>query len=354
VSAVSDPLLIYGATGYSGRLITDGAVALGLRPVLAGRSEGKLAAMARPLHLDYRVAGLNEPQRLDAALRDIAVVLNAAGPFSQTSAPIVDACLRARSHYLDITGEIPVIESLVRRDRDARTAGVMLMPAVGFDVVPSDCLAAHVARRLPGATALTFGLTGLVTATPGSAKTLVEHVGYGVKVRRAGIITSIAPGEVTRCFDFGSGPQPAMNISWGDVASAYYTTGIPNIDVFYEATPALQGMLLASRYAGWMLRTVAWQAGLKAYMDLLPEGPTVEQRAASRMVIVAEALDGRGRRASARLRTPEAYAFTGTTAAAVARNVLRGDLEIGFQTPGRVYGADFVLSFAAVSREDLE
>lgn len=351
---MSDPLMIYGATGYSGRLITTAALELGLRPVLCGRNEAKLAAMAQPLSLDYRVAGLTGARRLDAALRDIDVVLNAAGPFSQTSAPIVEACLRTGSHYLDITGEIPVIEALVRRDPGARTARVMIMPAVGFDVVPSDCLAAHVARRLPGASSLAFGLTGLVSATPGSAKTLVEHAGYGVKVRRGGLIATIVPGAVTRWFDFGAGPQRSMNISWGDVASAYYTTGIPNIDVYYEATPALQGMLLASRYAAWMLRTGAWQASLKAYMELLPEGPTDEQRAASQMVIVAEARDGRGRRASSRLRTPEAYTFTGTTAAAVARNVLRGDFEIGFQTPGRVYGADFVLTFADVSREDLE
>jgi short subunit dehydrogenase-like uncharacterized protein len=351
---MSDPLLIYGATGYSGRLITSAALELGLRPILCGRNEAKLAAMAQPLCLDYRVAGLTEAWQLDAALRDIDVALNAAGPFSQTSAPIVEACLRTRSHYLDITGEIPVIEALVRRDPDARTARVMIMPAVGFDVVPSDCLAAHVARRLPDASSLAFGLTGLVSATPGSAKTLVEHAGYGVKVRRGGVIASLVPGSVTRWFDFGAGPQRSMNISWGDVASAYYTTGIPNIDVYYEATPALQGMLLASRYAGWMLRTPAWQAGLKAYMELLPEGPTDDQRGASQMVIIAEARDGRGRCVSSRLRTPEAYTFTGTTAAAVARKVLRGDFEIGFQTPGRVYGADFVLTFADVSREDLE
>jgi short subunit dehydrogenase-like uncharacterized protein len=351
---MSDPLIIYGATGFSGKLITSAALDLGLRPILAGRNEAKLAAMAQPLSLDYRVAGLTDAGLLDAALCDVDVVLNAAGPFSQTAAPIVDACLRTGSHYLDITGEIPVIEALVRHDLKARTARVMIMPAVGFDVVPSDCLAAHVAKRLPAASNLAFGLTGLVSATPGSAKTLVEHVGYGVKVRRDGVITSVVPGAVTRCFDFGAGPQRSMNISWGDVASAYYTTGIPNIDVYYEATPLLQGMLLASRYAGWMLRTDAWQVWLKSYMDLLPDGPTDEQRVASQMVVVAEARDGRGRRASARLHTPEAYTFTGTTAAAVARNVLRGDFEIGFQTPGRVYGADFVLTFADVSREDLE
>lgn len=349
-----DPLIIYGATGYSGRLITCAALELGIRPILGGRDEAKLAAMAERFNLTYCVAELTDARRLDAALRDAAVVLNAAGPFSHTSTPIVESCLRSASHYLDITGEIPVIEALVRRDAAARAARVMIMPAVGFDVVPSDCLAAHVARRLPGASSLALGLTGLVSATPGSAQTLIEHGGYGVKVRRDGAIVSMPPAAATRCFDFGHGLQRSMNISWGDVSSAYYTTGIPNIDVYYEATPALRGMLLASRYAAWMLRTAAWQAWLKASTQLLPEGPTDEQRAASRMVIVAEARDARGRRVSARLQTPEAYTFTGTTAAAVARNVLRGDLEIGFQTPGRVYGADFALSFADVSREDLE
>jgi len=351
---MSDPLVIYGATGYSGRLVTTAAIELGLRPILCGRNEAKLAAMAQPLGLAYRVAGLEEARQLDAALRDVDVVLNAAGPFSHTSPPIVEACLRLGSHYLDLTGEIPVIEALVRHDAAARSARVMIMPAVGFDVVPSDCLAGHVAKRLPGAVSLVFGLTGLVSATPGSAKTLVEHAGYGVKVRRGGVITSVVPGAASRSFDFGAGPQRSMHISWGDVASAYYTTGIPDIDVYYEATPALQAMLLASRYAGWILRTPASQALLKACMELLPEGPTDEQRAASQMVIVAEARDRRGCCVSSRLRTPEAYTFTGRTAAAVARNVLRGDLEIGFQTPGRVYGADFVLTFAEVSREDLD
>jgi short subunit dehydrogenase-like uncharacterized protein len=103
-----------------------------------------------------------------------------------------------------------------------------------------------------------------------------------------------------------------------------------------------------------MLRSAPWQASLAATMNLLPEGPTDAQRASAQMVIVAEARSSGGRCVRARLRTPEAYTFTGTTAATVARRVLRGDLEIGFQTPARVYGADFVLSLANVSREDLE
>jgi len=350
---VSDPLLIYGATGYTGKLITAAAVKLGLRPVLCGRNQAKLEASAAPLGLDYRVAALTEPDRLAAALCGIDVVLHAAGPFSVTSWPMIDACLRSGAHYLDITGEVPVLEAAVRRDAEARARRIMIMPAAGFDVVPSDCLAAHVARRLPSASRLAIGLSGLRFATRGSAKTLAEHAGQGVLVRRDGVITPVPPGALSRAFDYGAGPRPSLNISWGDVSTAYYTTGIPNIEVYFEATPLLQVMLLASRYLGGMLSTGLWQTWLKTWADILPEGHSEEERAASAMVIVAEADDGAGRRVCARLRTPEAYTFTAITAAAIARRVLRGDLEVGFQTPARLYGPDFILAFAGVDREDL-
>lgn len=350
---MADPLLVYGATGFTGRLIVESARALGLRPVLGGRDAAKLAALAEPLGLPWRAATLADATQLDAALAGMRVVLHAAGPFSQTAAPMAAACLRAGVHYLDVTGEIPVIEQLAARHREARRRGIMIMPGTGFDVVPSDCLAAHVAARLPTATALRLGLTGLAFATRGSASTLAEHAGIGVNVRRGGAITPIAPGALRRSFDFGDGPRDCCNVSWGDVAAAYYTTGIPDIAVYFEATPTVEAMLLASRTLGWMLRSAPWQAWLKAHAALLPDGPSAAERAPREMVIVAEASDAAGRTARARLRTPEAYTFTGAVAPAIARRVLRGDHEPGFQTPGRVYGADYVLGFAGVSREDL-
>ncbi|HSQ01223.1 MAG TPA: saccharopine dehydrogenase NADP-binding domain-containing protein [Candidatus Dormibacteraeota bacterium] len=350
---MSDPLLLYGATGFTGRLILQSALALGLRPLLGGRDAAKLAALAEPLGLSWRAAGLADTTQLDVALAGVRVVLHAAGPFSQTAAPMAAACLRVGVHYLDVTGEIPVIERLAQRDREARQRGIMLMPGTGFDVVPSDCLAAHVAARLPDATTLRLGLTGLAFATRGSASTLAEHAGIGVNVRRGGAITPVAPGALRRRFDFGDGPRDCCNVSWGDVAAAYYTTGIPDIAVYFEATPTVEAMLLASRTLGWMLRSAPWQAWLKAHAALLPEGPSEAERAPREMVIVAEASDAGGRTARARLRTPEAYTFTGQVAPAIARRVLRGDYEPGFQTPGRVYGADYVLGFAGVAREDL-
>jgi short subunit dehydrogenase-like uncharacterized protein len=350
---MSDPLLIYGATGYTGRLIVHEAVAAGLRPVLGGRDAEKLARLAEPLGLEYRVAALTDPALLDGALRDMRVVLHAAGPFSQTAEPMVDACLRTGVHYLDVTAEILVIEALARRGAAARRRGIMVMPGTGFDVVPSDCLGAHVARRLPGADRLAFGFTGLNLTTRGSAKTFAEFAGVGINVRRDGVLTPVPAGALRRSFDFGAGPRQSLNVSWGDVASAYYTTGIPNIEAYFEATPTLQTMLMASRYAGWFLRTAPWQVWLKAHADLLPEGPSPDERLGREMVVVAEALDHSGAVARARLRTPEAYTFTGRVAPAIAQRVLRDDVEPGFQTPARVYGPDFVLGFAGVEREDL-
>jgi short subunit dehydrogenase-like uncharacterized protein len=265
---------------------------------------------------------------------------------------VVDACLRSGIHYLDISGEVEVIEALARRDAEARQRGVAIMPGIGFDVVAGDCLAAHVVGRLPGAEHLALGVSGLRFMTRGTARSVVEAADYGV-VRRGGRVTRVPLGSLRHEFDFGAGPRRCLNISWGDVAAAWYTTGIPNIEVYGESTPLLEGFLASSRSFGWLLGSPPLQAWLKAGVDLLPEGPTAEERAATQAVLVAEVRDRSGRRAAARLTTPEVYSFTGTIAAAIARRVLAGDLEVGFQTPGRVYGADLVLAFDGVSREDL-
>ncbi len=148
--------LLYGANGYTGELIARFAVQQGLRPILAARNSQKVAPLAAELGLDYRAFALDNKQAIDSALADIAVVLNCAGPFSQTSAPMVAGCLRSQTHYLDITGEINVFEEVASQDKLAKTTGVILLPGVGFDVVPSDCLAAHLKGRLPSATRLTL------------------------------------------------------------------------------------------------------------------------------------------------------------------------------------------------------
>jgi short subunit dehydrogenase-like uncharacterized protein len=349
-----DTLLFYGATGYTGRLIVTEALRRGLRPILGGRRAEPLAALAAHTGLPYRVASLHVDEALDRALEGVCAVLHAAGPFADTALPMLNACLRTGVHYLDITGELLVIESLAARAAAARRRGIMVMPGVGFDVVPSDCLAAHVAARLPTATRLTLAIKGLALSTRGSARTLIRYAGLDRTVRHAGQLIRVPAGSRERHFDFGDGPVRCLNVGWGDVATAYLTTGIPDIEVYFDAVPVREAMLFSSRVAGPLLQLPVWQAWLDAAAGWLPEGPTLSEREGSEMHLLAEAADDAGRVVRARLHTPEAYACTALTAVAVARRVIAGDVEVGFQTPARVYGADFVLGCEGVTRVDVD
>src|SRR3990172_8487556 len=227
--------LIYGATGFTGKLTARAAKEKGLSPILAGRNETKLKAIAQQLGLQYRAFDLSEQAKLDAALGEVDVVLHIAGPFSATSKPMADGCLRTGTNYLDITGEIDVFEGLAGRDAEAKKAGIMLLPGVGFDVVPSDCLAAHLKRRQPDATDLKIYIGGLNALSRGTAKSVVEGVPLGTRVRKDGCIITLPRPKETNC-DFGEGPIPTIVIPWGDVSTAYYSTGIPNIEVRMAAT----------------------------------------------------------------------------------------------------------------------
>src|SRR5208283_4904843 len=211
--------------------------AKGARPILAGRDREKVEAIAKQLGFAARGFDLRDRGRIDAAIKDVSVVLCVAGPFSTTSQPTADACLRNRVHYLDITGEIDVFEALAARDADAKARGVTLLPGVGFDVVPSDCLAAHLKRRLPDAIDLKLYLSLGANMSRGTAKTMIEAVAAGTRLRRDGRLVTRTRAEQGSC-DFGRGKRPTVQISWGDVSTAYHSTGIPNIEVQFQASPA--------------------------------------------------------------------------------------------------------------------
>ena len=271
--------LVYGATGFTGRLIAEHAVERGLNPVLAGRDAAGVRSLAERLGLLHRAFELGSRKALVDGLTGIAAVLHAAGPFSATSAPMVEACLAAGVHYCDITGEIDVFENLAARDAQAKAAGVMLMPGVGFDVVPSDCLAAHVAAKLPCATWLRLSIGGLTRASRGTAKTMVEAIAQGVRVRRNGrvVLATGTPGSVA---DFGVGPRPTVGVSWGDVSTAWHSTGIPNIEVYFEADHNMRRAAAVPGFVKRALGTGVAKRFLKAQIDRrLPSGPTAEQRA---------------------------------------------------------------------------
>ncbi len=346
-------ILIYGATGYTGRLAAEHAVAIGLRPILAGRSGAALEPLAARLGLEHRVFNLADATRLRQGLDQVAVVLHAAGPFSATSRPMVNACVATRAHYCDITGEIDVFEALAARDAEAKTAGIMLLPGAGFDVVPSDCLAAHVAARLPAAARLRLSIGGLSTVSRGTAKTMLEGIAQGTRVRRGTRLVTM-PETPRDLADFGTGSRRTIGVSWGDVSTAWRSTGIPDIAVFFEATRDMERAARLPGFAKTILGAGAVQRFLKGQIDRrMPAGPSPEQRARGRAVIVAEAWNTAGAHVASRLVTPDAYALTALTAIEIARRAAAGEFRPGYQTPSRAYGADFILNFEDVSRADL-
>ena len=236
--------MLYGAYGYTGRLIAREAVRRGLTPTLAGRDVAKVGALARELGLPHRVFALDrEVEHTANHLEEMTLVLHCAGPFSATAAPMMDACLHARAHYLDITGEIAVFEQAHARDARAREAGVVLCPGVGFDVVPTDCVAAALKAALPDATHLRLGLDVRSSTSPGTARTAVEGAALGGRIRRDGKIVPVPHGYRTRRIDFGGGERTAVTIAWGDVSTAYYTTEIPNIEVYAAVPPGVALMM---------------------------------------------------------------------------------------------------------------
>jgi short subunit dehydrogenase-like uncharacterized protein len=350
----STPLLIYGAYGYTGRLVVEEAIRRGLRPVLSGRDREQLARLGDELGLEHRPASLEDHRGLRAALEGVRVVLHCAGPFVHTSRPMVEACLRAGVHYLDITGEIEVFEEIASRDAEARERSVALLPGVGFDVVPSDCLAAHLSRRLPAATHLTLAFRGTGGVSRGTGITAAQNVGRGGAVRRNGRIVPVPAAWRSAEFDFGDGIRAgAVTIPWGDVSTAWHSTGIPNIEVYMAMPRWMRRALRLSRSFGWLLARGPLRRAVVAGARARAPGPSAATRRRAESRFHAEVRDASGRRAAAILVTPEGYTLTARTAVAAARRALSSEALAGFLTPSLAFGADFILEQEGVRRTDL-
>ena len=340
---------IYGANGYTGALVARLAAGRGHRPILAGRDGAAVGALAASLGLESRAFGLDA---VGCGLDGVAAVLNCAGPFSRTARPMAAACLRAGVHYLDVTGEIVVFETLAAMDGLARKAGVMLMPGVGFDVVPTDCLAAHLKRRLPSATRLRLGFQISGGVSRGTARTMAENAGAGGAVRKRGKIVKVPACWKTRRIDFGAGPTMAMTIPWGDVSMAWHTTGIPDVEVYMAAPLAVRIFARLTRGLGGLLGSRFVQRLVDRKIAAGPAGPSEAQRQRGASFVWGEARDERAGRVTSRLRGPEGYTLTALTALAVMERVMAGEARPGFQTPAGMYGADFILGVPGVERFD--
>jgi short subunit dehydrogenase-like uncharacterized protein len=349
---MADELLIYGSYGYTGALITETADENGLEPTLAGRRAEPVERQATDRGLDHRVFSLDHPAVIESHIADFDAVLNCAGPFSATADSLVRACIESGTDYLDITGEIAAFEATAERDRDAEKAGVTLLPGVGFDVVPTDCLAAHLHTKLPDAERLSLAIDGLGTFSPGTLKSVIEGLSQGGAARIDGAIETVPPAWKVRKIDLGGGASTAVTIPWGDVSTAYYTTGVPNVETYATVPKYAARVMKKTGVLTPLLGAAPVQRALTGLVDATVSGPTADERARSTTRIWGEVENGDDR-AAARLQTPDAYEFTARTAAEIARRVLDGETSPGFQTPAAAFGPEFVLDFDGVEREDV-
>lgn len=330
--------MIYGANGYTGELIAREAVKRGLKPVLAGRARDKLQPLATELKLNLRVFDLDDAAAVAGHLQGMQLVLLVAGPFSATSAVMVEACLMARTHYLDITGEIQVFEQILTQAQRAQAAGVVLCPGVGFDVIPTDCVAAALKAALPDAVELALGFEAPMGLSPGTSKTMIEGLGQGGWVRRDGRLTAVPLASSVRTIDFGRGPRLAMSVPWGDVSTAYYSTGIPNIAVYF---PTTRGQVWGARFLNLLrplLRRPVVQRWAQRWVAARVRGPNEQQRNRSQAYVWGEAVNSAGQRRTAWLKTDNGYNLTITGSLAVVQHLLNQPVAAGAYTPSRLMG----------------
>ena len=341
--------MVYGAYGYTGKLIVEAAMARGEAPVVAGRRAAGVHEMAQRLGLEGRVVGLDDQVALQDALGEVDAVVHAAGPFSATWRPMVEACLATGTHYLDITGELGVFEAIFRRHGQAQEAGVVLLPGVGFDVVPTDCLAAMVAAELPDATDLVLAFHGDGGVSAGTAKTALEGMGMGSAERVDGAIVPLAAATITRTIPFADKDRLGVAIGWGDVSTAYRSTGIPNIRTYMAMSPRALASVRRAARLGWLMRSGPIRRAAQALVGRWVDGPDAEARERGSSGVWAEVRNAVGAQVTATLRAPEGYTFTAQAALAAVLRILGGTVEAGAHTPVTAFGADFVKGLEGVT-----
>ena len=334
--------MIYGANGYTGELIAREAVKRGYKPILAGRNREKVEALATELGLEYRVFGLDDSAQLTHDIGEQFLIMHCAGPFSATAKPMMEACIAVGAHYLDITGEIDIFELAQTMDGRAREAQVVICPGVGFDVIPTDCVAATLKQALPDATHLALGFDTGSGMSPGTAKTSIEGMSQGGKIRRDGEIVTVPLAHKVRRIDFGAGEKKAMAIPWGDVSTAFYTTGIPNVEVFIPANAGMIAGAKISRFIQPLLTMRTFQRLLQATVDKLVQGPNEETRAQLPTFVWGQVRNARGKVKTAKVRTVNVYSLTITAAVAVIEYLMNNTPEGGAYTPAKLVGADLV------------
>jgi short subunit dehydrogenase-like uncharacterized protein len=348
---ITNDFLLYGAYGYTGQLIAKRAAAYGLRPLLAGRDAARLSALSVETGFEYLAFPLDDSNSLDEALRRTPIAVHAAGPFIHTARPMVEACIRNGVHYTDINGDISCFELIHSYDEKARAANVMLLPGVGFDVLPTDCLALFLKKKLPDARSLSIAFANSGSrVSHGTAITVAGKLGEGGAKRKDGAILKTALGEKGMNVNFGAKELFVMSIPWGDLFTAYQTTGIPDIDTYTAVPKKIYNLMKFQGFFNWLLRNEGVRNIIRRKINQAPAGPDERMLEKGKSLVWAQVKNAGGKTEEVRLEGPESYLLTAIGTLIVASKIRKGTFKAGYQTPAGCFGKDLVLEIPGVKR----
>jgi len=337
-------IIIYGSYGYTGRLIAEECKTKNLSVLLSGRNEEKLVQQSEEAGYPYEALEIQNQTALIHLLEQGDLVIHCGGPFIHTARQMADACIAARTHYTDITGEYEVFELLAGYDERAKSAGITIIPGVGFDVIPSDCLALHLKNLLPDATHLemAFAMTK-AGMSRGTNKTMTENMGYGSVVRKNGELVSVPLGKDVKEIDFGSFSMKGICIPWGDISTAWRSTSIQNIKVYMGVPDKMIKNAKMSNWLGWLLRKRWIKNYLLKKIDQKPAGPSKEAREKGRSYLWGKVWNQQGAEVEARLEVPNGYLLTAKSSVLIAEKLLKGEVRPGSFTPAQYFGEGLIL-----------
>lgn len=338
--------MIYGAYGYTGELMVREAVKQGIKPIIAGRSATQLKPLANQLNLEYRAFGVEEAE---GYLPDIRVLLNCAGPFSATAEILAKACLKQEVHYLDITGEIEVFRTCYALDEEARKRNVIVMPGVGTDIVPTDCLAAMLKEKLPDARRLDLAFSFGTSPSIGTIKTSIESFGKGGLIRQNNRLKRVPNAFRVRKIPFQNKPQWAATIPWGDVFTTGLSTGVPDGVVYMAMSKTAIYMARLTNPIKGILNTRLGQKLTKNLVSLfVKKGPGEQARETERGQFWGEAQAPNGDKVEMTMSTPNVYQLTAITGVRIATYCLHIQGEGGYYTPSMLLGSHFITSIPGI------
>jgi short subunit dehydrogenase-like uncharacterized protein len=350
---LKNKILLYGAYGYTAKLILTELLQNKLSVIISGRKEERLKEITKDTNLQYRTIDLNNSHQIAEGLQDIKLVIHCAGPFVYTAKQMVEACIQTGTHYIDINGDLSVFEWIKKQNEKAKAANVMLLPGAGFDVIPTDCIAARLKAQMPDATDLKLAFASFGgNISHGTAMTMIDKIGNGSAKRKDGKITKSTLGKETFYLPYKEKKLFFMSIPWGDISTAHYSTGIPNITTYTMVKPKIAGMLKFQFLFNWLLRTEWVKQLLRKKIKNKTPGPTPEQRENAFSYIWGAVTNAKGEQKTATLLCLDGYTLTAKGCLLLATKILNNDFKPGYQTPTSAYGKDIIDESPSPKKQD--